>query len=200
SYKHAFTKNMTVINIACSRTVSRVSIGFSCAISEIQNTGHSRCISPWFRSIFRAPSLNFKILAIHDVLAHEFLSVFRAPSRKFKILVFPVLLAHRKSYKHAFAKNTTVINIAHIHALSRVSIGFSCAVSEIQNNGHSRCIMVRRMSMVSRKNVTVINFAQSRVSIGFSCTVSEIQNTGLSRLISPLEVVQARFHKKIRRS
>ncbi|RZS27522.1 hypothetical protein BHM03_00061016 [Ensete ventricosum] len=56
------------------------------------------------------------------------------------------------------------------------------------------------MSMVSRKNVTVINFAQSRVSIGFSCTVSEIQNTGLSRLISPWEVVQARFHKKIRRS
>ncbi|RWV79621.1 hypothetical protein GW17_00059218 [Ensete ventricosum] len=45
--------------------------------------------------------------------------------------------------------------------------------------------MVSRMSMVSRKNATVINFAQSRVSIGFSCTVSEIQNTGHSRCISP---------------
>ncbi|RRT33565.1 hypothetical protein B296_00042057 [Ensete ventricosum] len=45
--------------------------------------------------------------------------------------------------------------------------------------------MVSRMSMVSRKNATVINFARSRVSIGFSCTVSDIQNTGHSRLISP---------------
>ncbi|RZS28908.1 hypothetical protein BHM03_00062559 [Ensete ventricosum] len=55
--------------------------------------------------------------------------------------------------------------------------------------------MVSRMSMVSRKNVMVINFAQSRVSISFSCTVSKIQNTGHSRLISPWEVVQARFPK-----
>ncbi|RWV94145.1 hypothetical protein GW17_00043343 [Ensete ventricosum] len=60
--------------------------------------------------------------------------------------------------------------------------------------------MVSRMSMVSRKNAMVINVAQSRVLIGFSCTVSEIQNTGLSRRISPWEVVQARFRKKIRRS
>ncbi|RRT31182.1 hypothetical protein B296_00057749 [Ensete ventricosum] len=37
--------------------------------------------------------------------------------------------------------------------------------------------MVSRMSMVSQKNVTVINFAQSHVSIDFSYTVSEIQNT-----------------------
>ncbi|RZS24662.1 hypothetical protein BHM03_00057758 [Ensete ventricosum] len=57
--------------------------------------------------------------------------------------------------------------------------------------------MVCRISMVSRKNATVINFAQSRVSIGFSCIVSKIQNTGLSRLISPWEVVQAHFRKKI---
>ncbi|RRT71519.1 hypothetical protein B296_00017897 [Ensete ventricosum] len=50
------------------------------------------------------------------------------------------------------------------------------------------------MSLVSRKNMTVINFAQShaqsRVSIGFSCSVSEIQNTGHSQNISPWEVVQ----------
>ncbi|RRT32807.1 hypothetical protein B296_00055984 [Ensete ventricosum] len=44
--------------------------------------------------------------------------------------------------------------------------------------------MVSRMSIVSRKNTTVINFAQNRVSINFSCTISEIQNTGHSRLIS----------------
>ncbi|RWW55284.1 hypothetical protein BHE74_00038092 [Ensete ventricosum] len=49
--------------------------------------------------------------------------------------------------------------------------------------------MASSMSMVSRKNVMVINFARShaqiRVSIGFSCTVLEIQNTGHSRRISP---------------
>ncbi|RZR75229.1 hypothetical protein BHM03_00052366 [Ensete ventricosum] len=64
-----------------------------------------------FRLVLRAPSRKFKILAIHDLLAHgkvEFRSVFRAPSRKFKILVFPVLLAHGKSYKHAFARNCDV--------------------------------------------------------------------------------------------
>ncbi|RWV76867.1 hypothetical protein GW17_00062399 [Ensete ventricosum] len=40
-------KNATVINITRSHAQSRVSIGFACTISEIQNTGHSRCISPW---------------------------------------------------------------------------------------------------------------------------------------------------------
>ncbi|RRT31154.1 hypothetical protein B296_00058589 [Ensete ventricosum] len=60
--------------------------------------------------------------------------------------------------------------------------------------------MVIRMSMVSRKNVTVINFVQSQVSIDFLCTVSEIQNTSLSHFISPWEVIQACFRKKIRRS
>ncbi|RRT31722.1 hypothetical protein B296_00053118 [Ensete ventricosum] len=37
-------KNTTVKNFARSR----VSIGFSCTVSEIQNTGHSRSISPWY--------------------------------------------------------------------------------------------------------------------------------------------------------
>ncbi|RRT31420.1 hypothetical protein B296_00055922 [Ensete ventricosum] len=36
-------KNATVINFS----QSRVSIGFSCTVSEIQNTGLSRLISPW---------------------------------------------------------------------------------------------------------------------------------------------------------
>ncbi|RZS29391.1 hypothetical protein BHM03_00063120 [Ensete ventricosum] len=40
-------KNMTVIKFARSSTQSRVSIGFSCTVSEIQNTGHSRRIRPW---------------------------------------------------------------------------------------------------------------------------------------------------------
>ncbi|RZR75228.1 hypothetical protein BHM03_00052365 [Ensete ventricosum] len=60
--------------------------------------------------------------------------------------------------------------------------------------------MVSLVSKVSRKNAMVINFVQSRDLIGFSCTVLEIQNTGLSRLISPWEIVQAHFPKKIRRS
>ncbi|RZR75231.1 hypothetical protein BHM03_00052368 [Ensete ventricosum] len=55
-----------------------------------------------FRSIFRAPSRKFKILAIHYV--HEFRSVFRALFRKFKILANPNVLAHGMSYEHGFTK------------------------------------------------------------------------------------------------
>ncbi|RZS21131.1 hypothetical protein BHM03_00053723 [Ensete ventricosum] len=60
--------------------------------------------------------------------------------------------------------------------------------------------MGSRMSTVSRKNATVINFArsyaQSQVSIGFSCTVLEIQNIGHSRRIRPWEVILTWFHEK----
>ncbi|RWW37240.1 hypothetical protein BHE74_00057679 [Ensete ventricosum] len=63
--------------------------------------------------------------------------------------------------------------------------------------------MVSRTSMVSQKNTTVTKFmrnrAQSYVSIGFSSIVSKIQNTGHSHLISPWEVIRARFPEKIRR-
>ncbi|RRT31180.1 hypothetical protein B296_00057747 [Ensete ventricosum] len=59
-------KNVTVINITRRRAQSRV------------------------RLVLRAPV--------------EFRSVFRAMSRKFKILAIPNVLAHGKSYKHAFAK------------------------------------------------------------------------------------------------
>ncbi|RRT61570.1 hypothetical protein B296_00007082 [Ensete ventricosum] len=58
--------------------------------------------------------------------------------------------------------------------------------------------MGSRTSMISRKNMMVINFpqshARSRVSINFSCTISKIQNTGHSQHISPWDVVRARFH------
>ncbi|RWV78657.1 hypothetical protein GW17_00060334 [Ensete ventricosum] len=40
-------KNSTVINFARCHTPSQVSIDFSCTVSEIQNTSHSRHISPW---------------------------------------------------------------------------------------------------------------------------------------------------------
>ncbi|RWW42129.1 hypothetical protein BHE74_00052345 [Ensete ventricosum] len=39
-------KNSTVIYFTRSHTQSRVSIGFLCTISKIQNIGHSRRISP----------------------------------------------------------------------------------------------------------------------------------------------------------
>ncbi|RRT66753.1 hypothetical protein B296_00008360 [Ensete ventricosum] len=40
-------KNAMVINFAQSHAQRRVSIGFSCTVSEIQNIGHSQRISPW---------------------------------------------------------------------------------------------------------------------------------------------------------
>ncbi|RZR75308.1 hypothetical protein BHM03_00054364 [Ensete ventricosum] len=98
----------------------------------------------------------------------KFRSVFCAPSRKFKILAIHDVLALGKSYEHGFTKNnTTVINFTQ----SRVSIGFSCTVSEIQNTGLSHLISPWD--------------SMSRVPIGFSCTVLEIQNTSHSQCISP---------------
>ncbi|RRT31339.1 hypothetical protein B296_00056940, partial [Ensete ventricosum] len=59
----------------------------------------------------------------------EFRSVFRAPSRKFKILANPNVLAHGKSYEHGFMRKYD----GHKHYAksrqSRVSIGFTCTVS-----------------------------------------------------------------------
>ncbi|RRT67232.1 hypothetical protein B296_00038123 [Ensete ventricosum] len=48
-------KNAMVINFVQSHAQSRVSIGFSCSVSEIQNTGHSQRVSPWefIRTWFR---------------------------------------------------------------------------------------------------------------------------------------------------
>ncbi|RWW24952.1 hypothetical protein GW17_00010731 [Ensete ventricosum] len=81
-----------------------------------------------FRLIFRAPSQNFKILVILNILAYEksyehgftkkcnghklcvklreveFRSIFRAPSQKFKKLIIPNVLAHGKSYEYDFTK------------------------------------------------------------------------------------------------
>ncbi|RWW75596.1 hypothetical protein BHE74_00016361 [Ensete ventricosum] len=94
----------------------------------------------------------------------EFRLVLRAPYRKFKILTIPDLLAHAKSYKHGFTKKCDGHKLCAessfdrffvhrlgnskywsflsywptgSHALSQVSINFSCTVSEIQNTCHS---------------------------------------------------------------
>ncbi|RWV91684.1 hypothetical protein GW17_00046007 [Ensete ventricosum] len=60
--------------------------------------------------------------------------------------------------------------------------------------------MRSRLCTVSRKNVTLINFAQSRmyslVSIDFSCNVSEFQDTAHFQSISPREVIRAWFREK----
>ncbi|RZS28799.1 hypothetical protein BHM03_00062448 [Ensete ventricosum] len=40
-------KNAMVINFTRSHAQSRVSIGFTCTVSDIQNTSHSRRIRPW---------------------------------------------------------------------------------------------------------------------------------------------------------
>ncbi|RWW43852.1 hypothetical protein BHE74_00050442, partial [Ensete ventricosum] len=65
----------------------RVSIGYSCVVSEIQNTDHSRRISPWevVRAWFYEKTRRSRTL--HKVARRvEFRLVFRAPSQKFKIL------------------------------------------------------------------------------------------------------------------
>ncbi|RWV82863.1 hypothetical protein GW17_00055599 [Ensete ventricosum] len=55
------------------------------------------------------------------------------------------------------------------------------------------------MCSVSRKNATVINFAQShvqrRASIGLWCTISEFQNTDHSQSSRPWDIVQAQFYE-----
>ncbi|RZS23043.1 hypothetical protein BHM03_00055888 [Ensete ventricosum] len=65
---------------------------------------------------------------------------FFGTSRKFKILAIPDVLAHGKSYEHDFAKKLDGHILRANRVQSRVSIGLSCTVSEIQNNGHSRRI------------------------------------------------------------
>ncbi|RRT33532.1 hypothetical protein B296_00035085 [Ensete ventricosum] len=117
-------KNETVINI----TESRVSIGFSCTVSEIQNTGtvseiqsigHSLAHGKSYEDGFKKKRDGHKLCvesSFDQFFVHrlensqywsfpvEFRLVFRAPSRKFKILVIPVLLAQGKSYKQGFVK------------------------------------------------------------------------------------------------
>ncbi|RWV78372.1 hypothetical protein GW17_00060674 [Ensete ventricosum] len=104
-----------------SCTLSQVSIDFSCTVSEIQNTGHSRRIS----------------------LRVESRSIFCAPTRKFKILANPNVLAHESSFDRFFVRhlgNSKYRPIPTYLPMSRVSIGFSCTVLEIQNSGYSRHI------------------------------------------------------------
>ncbi|RRT32345.1 hypothetical protein B296_00056668, partial [Ensete ventricosum] len=125
---------------------SRVSIGFSYTVSEIQNTGQSQRISPRveFRSVFCAPSRKFKILAILDELAHEsrFNRFFVHCLGNSKYWPLPTL-DHGKSYEHGFMKKCNGHKLSRSCEQSRVLIGFLCTVMEIQNTDQSQRISPR---------------------------------------------------------
>ncbi|RZR93503.1 hypothetical protein BHM03_00022023 [Ensete ventricosum] len=97
-------KNVTVINFAQSHAQSRVTIDFSCTVSEFQNIGQSQHISPWevLRAWFHEKRDGHKLYVMSRRV--EFRSIFRASSQNFKILTIPNVLAHGKSYDHGFAK------------------------------------------------------------------------------------------------
>ncbi|RRT80822.1 hypothetical protein B296_00007395 [Ensete ventricosum] len=57
-----------------------------------------------FRSIFRAPSQNFKILAISNILAHG-TSYDHSFMKNAMVINFALVsTAHKKSYEHGFTK------------------------------------------------------------------------------------------------
>ncbi|RWW56826.1 hypothetical protein BHE74_00036428 [Ensete ventricosum] len=71
-------KNSMVISFARCHTESRVSIDFSCTVSEIQNTGHSRRTSPY--EIIQA-----RFCEKHD--GHQLCAMLRAESSFDQFLV-----------------------------------------------------------------------------------------------------------------
>ncbi|RWW43084.1 hypothetical protein BHE74_00051290 [Ensete ventricosum] len=58
--------------------------------------------------------------------------------------------------------------------------------------------MGSRTSVVSQKNVMVINFTQSHVSISFSCTISEIQILAVPYVLAHWKSLEQGFMKKTR--
>ncbi|RWW87928.1 hypothetical protein BHE74_00003213 [Ensete ventricosum] len=137
----------------------------------------------------------------------EFRSIFRASSQKFKILAIPNVLTHGKSYKHSFTKKC---NGHKLYAKSSFDRFFVHRISRkfkiltIPNIlAHSRKFKILSIPNVlaqgksyehgSRKNTTVKNFAQShvqsRVLIDFLSTISKIQNTGHSQRINSCDVI-----------
>ncbi|RRT68424.1 hypothetical protein B296_00035783, partial [Ensete ventricosum] len=97
-------------------------------------------------------------------------------------LAIPNVFGHGKSYEHCFVKKCDT------HKLCTKSSFNWFFVYHLGNSKFkpfpTYLPLGIRTSLVSRKNVMVINFVQShmqcRVSIDFSCTVSEIQNIGHS--------------------
>ena len=88
-------------------------------------------------------------------------SVFYTPSWKFKKLIIPNIFIHKMSHEHSFRKKNVIV-IPFLQC--RGSIGFLHTVSKIQKIDHFQhiCPRVVIISIVSEKNVTVINFAENR--------------------------------------
>ncbi|RRT39688.1 hypothetical protein B296_00044698 [Ensete ventricosum] len=128
----------------------------------------------------------------------EFRSVFRATSRKFDILAIPNVLAYGKWYEPNFVKKCYGHKVSQSYARSQVLIGFLCTVSEIQNSGNSKgssSLEVVRPWFYEKYDGHKLcaKYHVDRVLIDFSCTISKIQNTGHSQRISPREVIRAWF-------
>ncbi|RWW41023.1 hypothetical protein BHE74_00053517 [Ensete ventricosum] len=109
-------------------------------------------------------------------------------------MAIPDVLAHGKSYERGFMKKYDghKLCMTYEHDFMKKREGHKvCTKSRAESSfdwflcAPSLNSMGSRMSTVSQKNSTVINFARchahSRVSIGFSYTTSEIQNTCHSR-------------------
>ncbi|RWW66994.1 hypothetical protein BHE74_00025590 [Ensete ventricosum] len=156
-----------------------------------KRNGYKLCTQSSFNQFFvYRLSRKFIILAIPNVLAH---------GRKFKILAFPNVLAQRKLYELGFTKKR---NGHKLCAKSHAKLSFDRFFMHYLGNSKywlfpTYYAMGSRTSIVSRKNASVINFAQSRtlsrVSIDFWSAVLEIQNIGHSQRIRPWEVIRARF-------
>ncbi|RRT57163.1 hypothetical protein B296_00005285 [Ensete ventricosum] len=205
---------------------SRVSINFSLSVSKIQNTGHSRHISPWevVRARFskktrrsytmresRAGS-RFDRFFMHLARRVEFRSIFRAPSRKFKILAIPNVIAHGKSYELGFTKkldghilcpkSCTELSFDRffVHCL-RNSKYWPFPTVEFRSifrapSWKFKILPIPDVLAYEKTyehgfakeldgHILHANRAQSRVSIDFSCTVPKIQNIGHSQRNSP---------------
>ncbi|RZS19231.1 hypothetical protein BHM03_00051605, partial [Ensete ventricosum] len=123
-----------------------------------------------FRSIFRAPSRKFKILANPNVINSpwevvrawfrkksrrsytlceaarrvEFRSIFRVPSWKFKILAIPDVLARGKLYEHCFTKKRdgyTLCTKSHVESSFDRFFVKVARIVEVEFRSASRAIM-----------------------------------------------------------
>ncbi|RZS24153.1 hypothetical protein BHM03_00057181 [Ensete ventricosum] len=110
SYEHGFTNKRNGHKLSRSREQSQVSIGFSCTVLEIQNTGQSQC---------KKTRRSYTLCEVARSV--EFRSVFHVPSQKFKILSIPDVLARGKSYEHYFMKKRNGYTLC---AKSRVESSF----------------------------------------------------------------------------
>ncbi|RRT80819.1 hypothetical protein B296_00007402, partial [Ensete ventricosum] len=80
---------------------------------------------------------NVTVITLRKV---KFRSVFRAPSQKFKILAIPNVLAHGMSYEHSFMKKRDDHKLCAKSCAKSSFDHIYCAIMEIQNTGHSQRI------------------------------------------------------------